>query len=46
MLAFIDHVYVTRKDTGWTGTTPILEPHAHGVLSWGPWWNITDWTPA
>ncbi|WP_395729053.1 ABC transporter substrate-binding protein [Nakamurella sp.] len=46
VLAFIDHVYVTRKDTGWTGTTPILEPHAHGVLSWGPWWNITDWTPA
>lgn len=46
VLAFIDHVYVTRNDTGWTGTTPILEPHAHGVLSWGPWWNITRWTPA
>lgn len=46
VLAFIDHVYVVRNDTGWTGTTPILEPHAHGVLSWGPWWNITQWSPA
>ncbi len=46
VLAFIDHVYVVRNDTGWTGWTPILEPHAHGVVSWGPWWNITRWVPA
>lgn len=46
VLAFIDHVYVVRTDTGWTGWSPVLEPHAHGVLSWGPWWDITDWTPA
>lgn len=43
VLAFIDHVYVVRNDTGWTGWTPVLEPHAHGVVSWGPWWNITQW---
>ncbi|MBM9468730.1 ABC transporter substrate-binding protein [Nakamurella leprariae] len=46
VMAFIDHVYVMRTDTGWTGWTPVLEPHAHGVVSWGPWWNLTEWTPA
>ncbi|MGA3541672.1 ABC transporter substrate-binding protein [Micromonosporaceae bacterium DT194] len=42
MLVFLHHTYV-MKDGGWTGTTPVLEPHAHGV-TWGPWWNIEDWT--
>jgi peptide/nickel transport system substrate-binding protein len=46
VMAFVDHVYVMRDDTGWTGWTPVLEPHAHGVASWGPWWNLTEWTPA
>ncbi|WP_430334715.1 ABC transporter substrate-binding protein [Rhodococcus sp. ACT016] len=41
MLVFLDHTYVMR-DGGWTGSTPILEPHSHGV-AWGPWWNLRDW---
>lgn len=40
-LAFLDHTYVTKS--GWPEPTPILEPHTHGV-SWGPWWNLPDWT--
>lgn len=42
MLVFLDHTYVSR-DTEFTGSTPILEPHSHGV-GWGPWWNLRDWT--
>ncbi|WP_305093084.1 ABC transporter substrate-binding protein [Prescottella sp. R16] len=42
MLVFLDHTYVQRTD-GWTGSTPILEPHSHGV-GWGPWWNLRAWT--
>jgi peptide/nickel transport system substrate-binding protein len=40
-LVFLEHVYVLR-DSGWTGTEPVLEPHSHGV-SWGPWWNLREW---
>ena len=42
MLVFLDHTYVSR-DTEYTGSTPILEPHSHGA-SWGPWWNLREWT--
>lgn len=41
-LVFLDHTYAYR-DTGWTQTAPIMEPHSHGV-SWGPWWNVARWT--
>ncbi|MER7016338.1 hypothetical protein ABT324_33345 [Saccharopolyspora sp. NPDC000359] len=43
-LAFVDHSYVMR-DGGWNGYQPPVEPHTHGT-TWGPWWNIEDWTPA
>ena len=42
MLVFLDHTYVSRN-TEYTGSTPILEPHSHGA-SWGPWWNLREWT--
>ena len=42
MLVFLDHTYVERGN-GWTGSTPVLEPHSHGV-NWGPWWNLRVWT--
>lgn len=42
MLVFLDHTYVSR-DTEYTGSTPILEPHSHGA-AWGPWWNLREWT--
>ncbi|MFC9894628.1 ABC transporter substrate-binding protein [Nocardia sp. NPDC127579] len=41
-LVFLDHVYVA-KDSGWTMSGPVLEPHAHGV-TWGPWWSLQTWT--
>ncbi|PTR21853.1 peptide/nickel transport system substrate-binding protein [Rhodococcus sp. OK519] len=41
MLVFLDHTYVQRE-SDWTGSAPILEPHSHGV-DWGPWWNLRDW---
>ena len=41
-LVFLDHTYASR-DTGWTQSAPIMEPHSHGV-AWGPWWNLAAWT--
>lgn len=41
-LVFLDHVYVA-KDSGWTMSGPVLEPHSHGV-GWGPWWSLHTWT--
>ncbi|GAB3274678.1 ABC transporter substrate-binding protein [Parasphingorhabdus pacifica] len=41
-LAFIDHSYVLREGR-WEGYRPAIEPHTHGT-TWGPWWNIEDWT--
>lgn len=43
-LAFLDHSYVLR-DSGWRGYRPVVEPHTHG-LTWGPWWNVQNWTPS
>lgn len=40
-LAFLHHTYAMR-DTGWSSSSPILEPHSHGV-AWGPWWNLPGW---
>ncbi|MGI9062357.1 MAG: ABC transporter substrate-binding protein [Pseudonocardiaceae bacterium] len=42
-LTFLEHTYVVRD--GWQGYQRIVDPHAHGV-TWGPWWNLQDWTPA
>jgi peptide/nickel transport system substrate-binding protein len=42
MLVFLDHTYIERGNV-WTGSTPVLEPHSHGV-NWGPWWNLRVWT--
>lgn len=41
-LAFLGHSYVSRDN--WNGYAPVVEPHTHGV-TWGPWWNLEDWTP-
>lgn len=42
MLAFLEHTYVMKADDAWSGSVPIIEPHAHGV-AWGPWWNVHSW---
>ncbi|MDV6301008.1 MULTISPECIES: ABC transporter substrate-binding protein [Rhodococcus] len=41
-LVFLDHTYVS-KDSDWTMSGPVLEPHSHGV-TWGPWWSLQTWT--
>lgn len=41
-LVHLDHTYVV-KDSSWTMSGPVLEPHAHGV-TWGPWWSLQTWT--
>ncbi|MEV1291208.1 ABC transporter substrate-binding protein [Pseudonocardia sp. NPDC049635] len=41
-LAFLGHSYVSRD--AWDGYVEVVEPHTHGV-TWGPWWNLEDWTP-
>ncbi|WP_438387420.1 ABC transporter substrate-binding protein [Actinopolyspora saharensis] len=43
-LAFIQHSYVVRSGI-WNGYASVVEPHTHGT-TWGPWWNVEDWTPA
>lgn len=40
-LVFLQHTYVVRSE--WTGYQPVVDPHTHGVLSWGPWWNLEKW---
>lgn len=42
-LVFLDHTYVLRE--GWTGYEPVVDPHVHGGLGWGPWWNVERWKP-
>ena len=42
-LVFLDHSYVMRQK--WNGYTPVVDPHSHGVLTWGALWNFEDWTP-
>jgi peptide/nickel transport system substrate-binding protein len=41
-LAFVDHTYVMRGN--WNGYTPVTDSAAQGV-TWGPWWNLGQWTP-
>ncbi|MFC4375253.1 ABC transporter substrate-binding protein [Nocardia halotolerans] len=41
-LVHLEHTYVL-KESSWTVSEPILEPHAHGV-TWGPWWSLHTWT--
>ncbi|MBA9001559.1 ABC transporter substrate-binding protein [Thermomonospora cellulosilytica] len=40
-LVFLEHTYVVRD--GWSGYQPVVDPHVHGVLTWGPWWNLEKW---
>ncbi|HWN28428.1 MAG TPA: ABC transporter substrate-binding protein, partial [Actinomycetospora sp.] len=40
-LAFLGHSYLTRDR--FDGYQPVVEPHTHGT-TWGPWWNVEDWT--
>ncbi|MFD0853109.1 ABC transporter substrate-binding protein, partial [Actinomadura adrarensis] len=41
-LVFLQHTYVVRGE--WTGYEPVVDPHVHGVLHWGPWWNLEKWS--
>lgn len=41
VLAAVQHTYVLRDN--WTGYQEVVDPHAHGPLSWGPWWNLEKW---
>ncbi|MBB5955767.1 peptide/nickel transport system substrate-binding protein [Saccharothrix tamanrassetensis] len=41
VLAAVQHVYVLRDN--WTGYQDVVDPHTHGALSWGPWWNLEKW---
>ncbi|WP_367136794.1 ABC transporter substrate-binding protein [Saccharothrix sp. HUAS TT1] len=43
VLASVQHTYVVREN--WNGYQQVVDPHAHGALSWGPWWNLEKWTP-
>ncbi|MEU4763007.1 ABC transporter substrate-binding protein [Actinosynnema sp. NPDC023794] len=43
VLASVRHTYVVREN--WNGYQEVVDPHAHGALSWGPWWNLEKWTP-
>ncbi|GLZ02538.1 hypothetical protein Acsp03_00050 [Actinomadura sp. NBRC 104412] len=42
-LVFLMHTYVVRGQ--WSGYQPVVDPHAHGVPLWGPWWNLEKWAP-
>lgn len=42
-LVDVHHTYVVRQN--WTGYQPVVDPHTHGALSWGPWWNLQKWAP-
>ncbi|HEY1575162.1 MAG TPA: ABC transporter substrate-binding protein [Pseudonocardiaceae bacterium] len=41
-LVFVDHTYVMRDN--WTGYAPVTDSASQGV-TWGPWWNLAQWTP-
>ena len=41
-LTFLDHSYLVRDR--WDGYQEVVDPHTHGT-TWGPWWNVEDWTP-
>jgi peptide/nickel transport system substrate-binding protein len=43
VLASVQHTYVMREN--WNGYQEVVDPYAHGALSWGPWWNLEKWTP-
>ncbi len=43
VLAAVQHTYVVRDN--WTGYQEVVDPHTHGALSWGPWWNLDKWAP-
>ncbi|WP_433337435.1 ABC transporter substrate-binding protein [Spirillospora sp. CA-294931] len=41
-LVFLEHTYVVRGEQA--AYEPVVDPHVHGVLSWGPWWNLEKWS--
>jgi peptide/nickel transport system substrate-binding protein len=41
-LVFAQHTYVMRNN--WSGYAPVVDGSAQGV-TWGPWWNLAQWTP-
>jgi peptide/nickel transport system substrate-binding protein len=41
-LVFLDHSYVMRDK--WDGYQQVVDPHSHGVMTWGAMWNLEDWT--
>ncbi|SEG08681.1 peptide/nickel transport system substrate-binding protein [Thermomonospora echinospora] len=41
-LVFLQHTYVMRGQ--WSGYEAVIDPHLHGVLTWGPWWNLEKWS--
>ncbi len=41
-LVFVDHTYVMRDN--WTGYAQVTDSAAQGD-TWGPWWNLQQWTP-
>jgi peptide/nickel transport system substrate-binding protein len=41
-LVFLDHTYAMRAN--WTGYQPVTDGPSQGV-TWGPWWNLAQWTP-
>ncbi|HEX3650306.1 MAG TPA: ABC transporter substrate-binding protein [Pseudonocardiaceae bacterium] len=41
-LVFLDHTYVMRNN--WNGYAPVTDSASQGV-TWGPWWNLAQWTP-
>ncbi|WP_199484864.1 ABC transporter substrate-binding protein [Actinomadura craniellae] len=41
-LVFLEHTYVMRGQ--WSGYRPVVDPHVHGTLTWGPWWNLPEWS--
>jgi peptide/nickel transport system substrate-binding protein len=43
VLASVQHTYVVREN--WNGYQEVVDPYTRGALSWGPWWNLEDWTP-
>jgi peptide/nickel transport system substrate-binding protein len=43
-LVFLEHTYVVRGK--WNGYQPVVDPHTHGAVGWGPWWNLEAWQRA
>jgi len=42
VLAAVDHTYVLREN--WNGYRPVVDTTGTDH-TWGPWWNLSTWTP-